>query len=89
MDRKCPLSEPKASFGHFPFFAARKREKEFALARANRSAGGQHAVRIPRYTPAGASLRGRLSLLTFFDEAKKVSGRRATPGQFPRSATSQ
>ena len=25
--------------------------------------------------------RGRLSLLTFFGEAKKVSGRRATPGQ--------
>ena len=26
--------------------------------------------------------RGRLSLLTFFGEAKKVSGRRATPGKF-------
>ena len=28
-----------------------------------------------------ADSRGRLSLLTFFGEAKKVSSRRATPGQ--------
>ena len=31
-------------------------------------------------TPKGQRRRGRLSLLTFFGEAKKVSGRRATPG---------
>jgi hypothetical protein len=31
-------------------------------------------------TPQGQRRRGRLSLLTFFGEAKKVSGRRATPG---------
>jgi hypothetical protein len=31
-------------------------------------------------TPKGQRRRGRLSLLTFFGEAKKVSGCRATPG---------
>ncbi|MBF8176083.1 hypothetical protein [Herminiimonas contaminans] len=31
-------------------------------------------------TPQGQRRRGRLSLLTFFGEAKKVSGCRATPG---------
>jgi hypothetical protein len=31
-------------------------------------------------TPKGQRCRGRLSLLTFFGEAKKVSGCRATPG---------
>jgi hypothetical protein len=31
-------------------------------------------------TPKGLALRGRLSLLTFFGEAKKVSGCRAAPG---------
>src|SRR5450830_910554 len=30
--------------------------------------------------PEAAGSRGRLSLLTFFDEAKKVSGCRAAPG---------
>ena len=32
-------------------------------------------------TPKGQRRRGRLSLLTFFGEAKKVSGCRATPGK--------
>jgi hypothetical protein len=36
--------------------------------------------------PEGQHLRGRLSLLTFFGEAKKVSSRRATPGKFVRRA---
>jgi hypothetical protein len=31
-------------------------------------------------TPKGQRRRGRLSLLTFFGEAKKVSSRPATPG---------
>ena len=31
-------------------------------------------------TPKGQRRRGRLSLLTYFGEAKKVSGCRATPG---------
>jgi hypothetical protein len=35
--------------------------------------------------PEGQRLCGRLSLLTFFGEAKKVSGCRAAPGMFPRS----
>ena len=42
-------------------------------------------------TPQGQRRRGRLSLLTFFGEAKKVSGRRATPGNallLEESATS-
>jgi hypothetical protein len=34
-------------------------------------------------TPQGQRHRGRLSLLTFFGEAKKVSGCRATPGNAP------
>jgi hypothetical protein len=34
-------------------------------------------------TPKGQRRRGRLSLLTFFGEAKKVSGRRATPSNAP------
>jgi hypothetical protein len=34
--------------------------------------------------PEGAANRGRLSLLTFFGEAKKVSGCRAAPGYPPR-----
>jgi len=33
---------------------------------------------------SGAANRGRLSLLTFFGEAKKVSSRRATPGKVVR-----
>jgi hypothetical protein len=37
-------------------------------------------VRVPRRFCA-AIHRVRLSLLTFFGEAKKVSGRRATPGK--------
>jgi hypothetical protein len=37
--------------------------------------------------PEGAASRGRLSLLTFFGEAKKVSGCRAAPGNAPRSAS--
>ncbi|TFI17645.1 hypothetical protein E4P30_26740, partial [Herbaspirillum sp. 3C11] len=32
----------------------------------------------------GPGSRGRLSLLTFFGEAKKVSSRRATPGRVDR-----
>ncbi|MBF8178093.1 hypothetical protein [Herminiimonas contaminans] len=38
-------------------------------------------------TPQGQRRRGRLSLRTFFGEAKKVSGRRATPGKSPRRKT--
>ncbi len=38
-------------------------------------------------TPQGKRRRGRLSLLTFFGEAKKVSGRRATPGKSSRRKT--
>ncbi|TFI10237.1 hypothetical protein E4P32_01450 [Herbaspirillum sp. 3R11] len=39
----------------------------------------------PTGTPqSGAANRGRLSLLTFFGEAKKVSSRRATPGTVDR-----
>ena len=34
-------------------------------------------------TPQGQRRRGRLSLLTFFGEAKKVSSRPATPGNAP------
>jgi hypothetical protein len=36
-------------------------------------------------TPKGLRPSGRLSLLTFFGEAKKVSSRRATPGRVDRS----
>ncbi len=36
--------------------------------------------RAPAGTPKGLALRGRLSLLTFFGGAKKVSGCRAAPG---------
>src|SRR5450830_1038595 len=35
-------------------------------------------------TPKGLRPSGRLSLLTFFGEAKKVSSRRATPGKVDR-----
>jgi len=35
-------------------------------------------------TPKGQRRRGRLSLLTFFGEAKKVSSRPATPGILSR-----
>ena len=35
---------------------------------------------LHNWEPEGQWQRGRLSLLTFFGEAKKVSGRRATPG---------
>jgi hypothetical protein len=34
---------------------------------------------LHNWAPEGQWQRGRLSLLTFFGEAKKVSGRRATP----------
>jgi hypothetical protein len=37
--------------------------------------------------PEGQRLRGRLSLLTFFGEAKKVSSRRATPGTYPQGSS--
>ena len=37
--------------------------------------------------PEGQRLRGRLSLLTFFGEAKKVSSCRATPGKSLRRKT--
>jgi len=48
-------------------------------------------VSFPDFGPAAAGTRravacGRLSLLTFFGETKKVSGRRATPGKSPRSS---
>jgi hypothetical protein len=36
-------------------------------------------------TPKGQRLCGRLLLLTFLGEARKVSSRRATPGKSPRS----
>jgi hypothetical protein len=35
--------------------------------------------------PEGQLPRARLSLLTFFGEAKKVSGRRATPGKLAKT----
>ncbi|MFZ6672653.1 hypothetical protein [Undibacterium sp. Xuan67W] len=62
--KKCPLSEPQASFGHFPFFDLLKRE------------------------PEGQRLCGRLLLLTFLGEARKVSSRRSTTGRQSRQTTS-
>ena len=38
------------------------------------------SLRVAQGTPQGRRTWGRLSLLTFFGEAKKVSCRRATPG---------
>ena len=38
--------------------------------------------------PEGQHLAGRLSLITFFGEAKKVISRRATPGMVPREQIS-
>ncbi|WP_265211674.1 hypothetical protein [Herbaspirillum lusitanum] len=44
----------------------------------------------PTRTPrSGAANRGRLSLLTFFGEAKKVSGCRAAPGNHGRPKKEQ
>ncbi|MFZ6843306.1 hypothetical protein [Undibacterium sp. RuTC16W] len=62
--KKCSLSEPQASFGHFPFFDLLKRE------------------------PEGQRLCGRLLLLTFLGEARKVSSRRSTTGRQSRQTTS-
>ena len=63
-----------------PFVRDRKWKKKWVL--SERSEFRPLPIFCPAQTgtPKGQRRRGRLSLLTFFGEAKKVSGRRATPG---------
>jgi len=63
-----------------PFVRDRKWKKKWVL--FERSEFRPLPIFCPAQTgtPQGQRRRGRLSLLTFFGEAKKVSGRRATPG---------
>jgi len=63
-----------------PFVRDRKWKKKWVL--SERSEFRPLPIFCPAQTgtPQGQRRRGRLSLLTFFGEAKKVSGRRATPG---------
>ncbi len=56
-------------------FASRNHEPEFRSGLSFRVAQG-----TPTALSSGRRTWGRLSLLTFFGEAKKVSSRRATPG---------
>ena len=59
----------------------RAQSKPFAasIIRATSSAAAP-LIRVAQSTPKGRQLWGRLSLPTFFGEAKKVGCRRATPG---------
>jgi len=63
-----------------PFVRDRKWKKKWVL--FERSEFRPLPIFCPAQTgtPKGQRRRGRLSLLTFFGEAKKVSGRRTTPG---------
>jgi len=64
-----------------PFVRDRKWKKKWVL--FERSEFRPLPIFCPAQTgtPKGQRRRGRLSLLTFFGEAKKVSGCRATPGK--------
>jgi len=66
-----------------PFVRGRKWKKKWVL--FERSEFRPLPIFCPAQTgtPKGQRRRGRLSLLTFFGEAKKVSGCRATPGNAP------
>jgi hypothetical protein len=81
VEKEAQMFEPKASFCASPLCRSLFREKGFALASANRSAGGQQCCPnslLP--PPKGQRLCGRLLLLTFLGETRKVSGCRAAPG---------
>ena len=66
-----------------PFVRDRKWKKKWVL--SERSEFRPLPIFCPAQTgtPKGQRRRGRLSLLTFFGEAKKVSSRPATPGNAP------
>ena len=54
--------------------------KRIRALQGQRVSSTSHFCPAQTETPQGQRCRGRLSLLTFFGEAKKVSGCRATPG---------
>jgi len=66
-----------------PFVRDRKWKKKWVL--SERSEFRPLPIFCPAQTgtPKGQRRRGRLSLLTFFGKAKKVSSRPATPGNAP------
>ncbi|TWC68563.1 hypothetical protein FB597_103449 [Herbaspirillum sp. SJZ099] len=68
--------------GFLPLWASRWSAMKNGSARQSERSDSASPIfhGTPTGTPKGLALRGRLSLLTFFGEAKKVSGCRAAPG---------
>ena len=63
-----------------PFVRGRKWIKKVSLSEPQASFEAFPFFDLHNWEAEGQWQCGRLSLLTFFGEAKKVSGRRATPG---------
>jgi hypothetical protein len=75
-------SEPKKNSAYeSPLVTCSNRKKKGNLSERSEFVSLPDLSAAPTGTPrSGAANRGRLSLLTFFGEAKKVSGCRAAPG---------
>jgi hypothetical protein len=75
-------SEPKKNSAYeSPLVTCSNRKKKGNLSERSEFVSLPDLSAAPTETPrSGAANRGRLSLLTFFGEAKKVSGCRAAPG---------
>ncbi|TWC68551.1 hypothetical protein FB597_103437 [Herbaspirillum sp. SJZ099] len=83
--RATPLPSPMPQArrpGFLPLWASRWSAMKNGSARQSERSDSASPIfhDAPTGTPKGLALRGRLSLLTFFGEAKKVSGCRAAPG---------
>jgi hypothetical protein len=79
-------SEPKKNSAYeSPLVTCSNRIKKGNLSERSEFVSLPDLSAAPTGTPrSGAANRGRLSLLTFFGEAKKVSGCRAAPGNHGR-----
>jgi hypothetical protein len=87
--RQCEASRKENSAYESPLVTRINRKKKGNLSERSEFVSLPDLCVAPTGTPrSGAANRGRLSLLTFFGEAKKVSSRRATPGRVDRRANS-
>jgi len=83
--RQCEASRKKNSAYESPLVTCSNRIKKGNLSERSEFVSLPDLSTAPTGTPrSGAANRGRLSLLTFFGEAKKVSGCRAAPGNVVR-----